>query len=203
MDFCVDLEDERVSFSGAGSHGTSEKSGTLSVKLGSAPWESVTAHFARLPAGIDMILGLDNGLNKVDVTQREARVGPTDFVFLSLMLVLWIRIHRRLLLPYLGWVKFWRSTLMFLLWRSGALLRNYHPLRLNCSLVLLLSRSHLIIRPLKMNKFLKMKSSKCWTRGLWKRSRNLSGCSPSLSLAARVVAHDERLRSEALWTFED
>ena len=81
MDFCVDLEDERVSFSGAGSHGTSEKSGTLSVKLGSAPWESVTAHFARLPAGIDMILGLDNGQNKVDVAQREARIGPTDFVF--------------------------------------------------------------------------------------------------------------------------
>jgi hypothetical protein len=30
MDFCVDLEDERVSFSGAGSHGTSEKSGSFS-----------------------------------------------------------------------------------------------------------------------------------------------------------------------------
>ena len=166
MDFCVDLENERVSFSGAGSHGTSEKSGTVSVKLGSAPWESVTAHFARLPAGIDMILGLDNGLNKVDVAQREARLGPTDFVF-QIQSTRYAGAldsdSQKVLLPYLGWVKFWRSTMMFVFWRSGALLRNYHPLRLNCSLVLLLSRSHLIICPLKM------KSRKCWTRGLWKR----------------------------------
>jgi hypothetical protein len=117
MDLCVDLEDERVSFSGAGSHGTSEKSGTVSVKLGSAPWESVTAQFARLPAGIDMILGLDNGLNKVDVAQREARIGPTDFVF-QIQSTRYAGAldsdSQKVLLPYLGWVKFWRSTMMFL-----------------------------------------------------------------------------------------
>jgi len=32
------------------------------------------AHFAKLPAGIHVLLGLDSGLNKVDVAKKEARI---------------------------------------------------------------------------------------------------------------------------------
>ena len=39
------------------------------------------AHFASLPAGIDVLVGLDSRLNKVDVTKKEARIKAQDIVF--------------------------------------------------------------------------------------------------------------------------
>ena len=67
-EFSQNIEEDQVSFSGAGSYATSRESGTLSIKLGSASWESVVAHFAKLPAGIDVLLGI-------------ARIKTQDFVF--------------------------------------------------------------------------------------------------------------------------
>jgi len=55
-DVSQDIEEAQVWFSGAGSGGTSRESGTLSIKLGSAQWEKVVAHFPRLP-GIYVLLG--------------------------------------------------------------------------------------------------------------------------------------------------
>jgi len=54
---------------------------TLSIKLGFAQWEKVVFHFARLPAGIDVLLVLNSGLNKVDVGKKDARIKGQDFVF--------------------------------------------------------------------------------------------------------------------------
>ena len=73
-DFRQDIEEDQVCFSIVRSYGTSKESGTLSIKFGSVPWEEVVAYFARLPAGIDVLLGLDGGLNKVDVAKKEARI---------------------------------------------------------------------------------------------------------------------------------
>ena len=68
-------------FSGLGSYGSSRESGTLSVKLRCAQWEKVVAHFPRLRASIDVLVGLDSGLNRVDVANKEARIKAQDFVF--------------------------------------------------------------------------------------------------------------------------
>ena len=40
-DFSQDIEENQVCFSGAGSHGTSRESGTLSIKLGFAQWKKL------------------------------------------------------------------------------------------------------------------------------------------------------------------
>jgi len=70
-----------VGFSGVGTKGTAKEAGTLRMKVGEE-WLDLGVHFVEtIPKGLDVIVGLDNQLNCVDLERGEGKLGRHYFSF--------------------------------------------------------------------------------------------------------------------------
>jgi hypothetical protein len=66
---------DRCWFSGVGSKGTAKETGTLRMKVGKE-WVDLGVHFVEtIPKGLDVIAGLDNQLNSMDLERGEGKLG--------------------------------------------------------------------------------------------------------------------------------
>ena len=64
-----------VGITGVGSSGLSKDTGTLILQIGES-WVDIGVHFVEtIPKGLDLIMGLDNQLQLVDVKNNKARPG--------------------------------------------------------------------------------------------------------------------------------
>jgi hypothetical protein len=74
------VQKKSVRFGGVGSSGFSDKSGELSLDVGGEVL-NVKASFTDLPKDMDVILGLDSGLSRVDLDLKEATVDGKALIF--------------------------------------------------------------------------------------------------------------------------
>ena len=80
-DFAENVCMTDVGFSGMGSKGNAKETGTFRMKVGKE-WHDLGVHFVEtIHKGLDVIVGLDNQLNCVDLEKGEGKLGRHYFSF--------------------------------------------------------------------------------------------------------------------------
>jgi hypothetical protein len=71
--FAKNILPRKVRFNGVGSGGKSNESGTLTIDFNGVVMD-LRVSFTELPQGMDLILGLDSKLSRVDLDRNEATI---------------------------------------------------------------------------------------------------------------------------------